>query len=66
MDVDTSDEVCSIAVPSSLASTGYSSYNSSNDKYLTVRRHTVGPGDSVHEQVKLPCINWEISIIFYI
>lgn len=53
MDLDTSDEVCSITVPSSSVSTGYGSYNSSNDKYLTVRRHTVGPGDSVHEQVNL-------------
>lgn len=52
MDLDTSEEACSITVPSTSDSTGYSSYTSSGDK-LTVRRHTVGPGDSVHEQVFL-------------
>lgn len=51
MDLDTSEEACSITVPSASISTGYCSYGSSGDKYLTVRRHTVGPGDSVHEQV---------------
>ncbi|XP_044260514.1 serine/threonine-protein kinase SIK3 isoform X2 [Tribolium madens] len=49
MDQDASDEACSLSVPST--STGYSSCGSSSDKYLTVRRHTVGPGDSAHEQV---------------
>lgn len=49
MDLDQNDDTCSLAVPSS--STGYSSCSSSGDKYLTVRRHTVGPGDSAHEQV---------------
>ncbi|KAJ8956358.1 hypothetical protein NQ318_015096 [Aromia moschata] len=49
MDLDTSDEAVSLTVPS--ASTGYGSCSSSRDKYLTVRRHTVGPGDSAHEQV---------------
>jgi serine/threonine-protein kinase SIK3 len=49
MDQDASEEACSLSVPST--STGYSSCGSSGDKYLTVRRHTVGPGDSAHEQV---------------
>ncbi|XP_030755254.1 serine/threonine-protein kinase SIK3-like isoform X1 [Sitophilus oryzae] len=50
MDLDQSeDQSCSLAVPSS--STGYNSFSSSGDRYLTVRRHTVGPGDSAHEQV---------------
>ncbi|KAJ8967019.1 hypothetical protein NQ314_003136 [Rhamnusium bicolor] len=49
MDLDTSEETCSLTVPST--STGYSSCSSSGDKYLTVRRHTVGPGDPAHEQV---------------
>lgn len=31
------------------SSSGYSSYG--GDRYLTVRRHTVGPGDPAHEQV---------------
>lgn len=48
MDQDVSEEACSLSVPST--STGYSSM-SSGDKYLAVRRHTVGPGDSAHEQV---------------
>ncbi|KAL1502082.1 hypothetical protein ABEB36_007280 [Hypothenemus hampei] len=50
MDLDAqSDDTCSLAIPS--YSTGYSSCSSNGDKYLTVRRHTVGPGDSAHEQV---------------
>ncbi|KAJ8916548.1 hypothetical protein NQ315_000190 [Exocentrus adspersus] len=49
MDLDTGDETCSLTVPST--STGYSSCSSSGDKYLTIRRHTVGPGDPAHEQV---------------
>nr|XP_015836278.1 PREDICTED: serine/threonine-protein kinase SIK3 [Tribolium castaneum] len=49
MDQDASEEACSLSVPST--STGYGSCGSSGDKYLTVRRHTVGPGDSAHEQV---------------
>lgn len=49
MDLDQSDDTCSLAIPS--YSTGYGSCTSSGDKYLTVRRHTVGPGDSAHEQV---------------
>ncbi|KAG5893454.1 hypothetical protein JTB14_012171 [Gonioctena quinquepunctata] len=49
MDLDPNEEASSITVPST--STGYSSYSSSGDKYLTIRRHTVGPGDSAHEQV---------------
>ncbi|CAG9770009.1 unnamed protein product [Ceutorhynchus assimilis] len=48
MDLDQSDDTCSLTIPS--YSTGYSSCSSSGDKYLTVRRHTVGPGDSAHEQ----------------
>ncbi|EFA05002.2 hypothetical protein TcasGA2_TC015081 [Tribolium castaneum] len=50
MDQDASEEACSLSVPST--STGYGSCGSSGDKYLTVRRHTVGPGDSAHEQVR--------------
>lgn len=61
MDLDTTEETCSITVPSSSASTGYSSYASSGDKYLQVRRHTVGPGDSVHEQVRFADLNLQIS-----
>lgn len=58
MDLDTSDEACSLNVPSaSTSSTGYGSMQSSGDRYLTVRRHTVGPGDPAHEQV--------IAHIFY-
>ncbi|CAH0548609.1 unnamed protein product [Brassicogethes aeneus] len=49
MDTDTSEDAISLTVPSS-STTGYSSYASSGDK-LTVRRHTVGPGDPAHEQV---------------
>nr|XP_023018669.1 STE20-like serine/threonine-protein kinase isoform X2 [Leptinotarsa decemlineata] len=49
MDLDANDEPCSMSVPST--STGYSSCSSSGEKYLTVRRHTVGPGDPAHEQV---------------
>lgn len=52
--MDTNDDNYSMAVASTAStSTGYSSYNSSGDKYLTVRRHTVGPGDPAHEQVSL-------------
>ncbi|XP_060532672.1 serine/threonine-protein kinase SIK3 isoform X2 [Cylas formicarius] len=47
MDLDQGEDTCSLAIPS--ASTGYGS--SSGDKYLTARRHTVGPGDCAHEQV---------------
>ncbi|XP_049824727.1 uncharacterized protein LOC109605697 isoform X4 [Aethina tumida] len=50
MDTDASEETVSLTVPSTSTSTGYGSY-SSGDKYLTVRRHTVGPGDPAHEQV---------------
>ncbi|XP_063923599.1 serine/threonine-protein kinase SIK3 homolog isoform X3 [Zophobas morio] len=50
MDQDASEEACSLSVPSS-STTGYGSCSSSGDRYLTVRRHTVGPGDSAHEQV---------------
>ncbi|XP_050301981.1 uncharacterized protein LOC126740116 isoform X2 [Anthonomus grandis grandis] len=49
MDLDQSDDTCSLAIPS--YSTGYSSCSSSGDRYLTIRRHTVGPGDPAHEQV---------------
>jgi hypothetical protein len=59
MDQDASEEACSLSVPST--STGYSSCGSSGDKYLTVRRHTVGPGDSAHEQVKIT-----LSFIYFI
>ncbi|XP_072381145.1 uncharacterized protein [Diabrotica undecimpunctata] len=52
VDMDTNDDNYSMAVPSTAStSTGYGSCNSSGDKYLTVRRHTVGPGDPAHEQV---------------
>lgn len=49
MDLDNSEEACSLTVP--LTTTGYSSCSSNGDKYLTARRHTVGPGDPAHEQV---------------
>lgn len=51
MDLDTSeDNSHSLTVPSTSA--GYGSFASgSSDRYLTVRRHTVGPGDPAHEQV---------------
>lgn len=34
---------------------GMQNYNTSgsSDKYLTTRRHTVGPGDTAHEQVRI-------------
>ncbi|CAG9861701.1 unnamed protein product [Phyllotreta striolata] len=52
VDMDTNEDNYSIAVPSTAStSTGYGSCNSSGDKYLTIRRHTVGPGDPAHEQV---------------
>nr|XP_022899756.1 serine/threonine-protein kinase par-1-like isoform X2 [Onthophagus taurus] len=48
MDLDQPDESHSLTVPT----TGYGSFLSgSGDRYLTVRRHTVGPGDTAHEQV---------------
>ncbi|CAH1118557.1 unnamed protein product [Phaedon cochleariae] len=51
MELDTNEETVSMSVPST-STTGYSSCTSSTgDKYLTARRHTVGPGDSAHEQV---------------
>lgn len=51
MDLDQGEEACSLNVPSTSTTTGYSSMSSSGDRYLTVRRHTVGPGDPAHEQV---------------
>lgn len=53
MDLDTTEDAShSLTVPS--ASTGYGSFASgSSDRYLTVRRHTVGPGDPAHEQVNI-------------
>lgn len=51
MDLDTTeDNSHSLTVPSTSA--GYGSFvSSSGDRYLTIRRHTVGPGDPAHEQV---------------
>lgn len=60
MDLDQSDDTCSLAIPS--YSTGYGSCTSSGDKYLTVRRHTVGPGDSAHEQVHL--FSFDIKLFY--
>ncbi|KAK4878193.1 hypothetical protein RN001_010699 [Aquatica leii] len=51
MEMDALDDSCALTVPSTTTSTGYSSCSSSGDKYLTIRRHTVGPGDPAHEQV---------------
>lgn len=51
MDLDNADDGCSLTVPTASTSLGYSSCSSSGDRYLTVRRHTVGPGDPAHEQV---------------
>lgn len=50
MDLDTSEDTCSLTVPLT-STTGYSSCSSTGDRYLTIRRHTVGPGDPAHEQV---------------
>ena len=54
MDLDATEDFHSLAVPSvASTSTGYGSFTFSenSDRYLTIRRHTVGPGDPVHEQV---------------
>ncbi|KAF5281309.1 hypothetical protein FQR65_LT14770 [Abscondita terminalis] len=51
METDAVEDSCALTVPSTTTSTGYSSCTSSGDKYLTIRRHTVGPGDPAHEQV---------------
>ncbi|CAH1977776.1 unnamed protein product [Acanthoscelides obtectus] len=51
MDLDTAEDVSSATVSMQSSTTGYSSCASSGDKYLTARRHTVGPGDPAHEQV---------------
>jgi hypothetical protein len=36
------------------------------DKYLTARRHTVGPGDTVHEQVCPVCVECSTSPVLNI
>ncbi|KAL3270959.1 hypothetical protein HHI36_021462 [Cryptolaemus montrouzieri] len=48
MDLDNSEDAISLTVPTSSSGYGSCTYG---DKYLTVRRHTVGPGDPAHEQV---------------
>ncbi|XP_044763367.1 serine/threonine-protein kinase SIK3-like isoform X2 [Coccinella septempunctata] len=48
MDLDNSEDTISLTVPSNSSGYGSCTYG---DKYLTVRRHTVGPGDPAHEQV---------------
>lgn len=53
MELDNTDDTTySLAVPS-VSTTGYGSMSSSGDRYLTIRRHTVGPGDPAHEQVRI-------------
>lgn len=47
MDLDQNEEGA-VSLPSS---THLSAPDANGDKYLTVRRHTVGPGDTAHEQV---------------
>ncbi|XP_018328680.1 serine/threonine-protein kinase SIK3 isoform X2 [Agrilus planipennis] len=49
METDLSDDLGNL--PSSASTTGYSSCTSTGEHYLAIRRHTVGPGDSAHEQV---------------
>lgn len=51
MDTDAAEDNSTLTVPSTSTSIGYGSCSSSGDKYLTIRRHTVGPGDPAHEQV---------------
>lgn len=60
MDLDNAaEEACSLATTvasptlssATTTTTGYSSCGGGGDRYLTVRRHTVGPGDPAHEQV---------------
>ena len=34
------------------------------DKYLTARRHTVGPGDTAHEQVSIILRAAEMKLLF--
>lgn len=51
METDTMEDSCALTVPSTSSSIGYGSCSSSGDRYLTIRRHTVGPGDPAHEQV---------------
>lgn len=48
MDLDNSEDTISLTVPTNSSGYGSCTYG---DKYLTVRRHTVGPGDPAHEQV---------------
>lgn len=50
MDLDQAEEAAaSLPAPVNLSTLD----TGSGDKYLTVRRHTVGPGDTAHEQVIL-------------
>nr|CAI5832664.1 unnamed protein product [Callosobruchus analis] len=52
MDLDTAEDISSATASMQSSTTGYSSCcTSTGDKYLTARRHTVGPGDPAHEQV---------------
>lgn len=53
MDLDNSEDTISLTVPTNSSGYGSCTYG---DKYLTVRRHTVGPGDPAHEQVMI-CMN---------
>ncbi|KAK9892496.1 hypothetical protein WA026_020486 [Henosepilachna vigintioctopunctata] len=48
MDLDNSEDTISLTVPTSSSGYGSCTYG---DKYLSIRRHTVGPGDPAHEQV---------------
>ncbi|XP_031331805.1 serine/threonine-protein kinase SIK3 isoform X2 [Photinus pyralis] len=50
MEMEAVEDSSALTIPSTTSSTGYGSC-SSGDQYLTVRRHTVGPGDPAHEQV---------------
>lgn len=60
METDTLEDSCGLTVPST---SGYSSCSSTGDRYLTIRRHTVGPGDPAHEQVLLHLMSkWKTLI----
>lgn len=53
MDLDQTEDTTMNLVTTTCSTALDSTTNSSGngDKYLTVRRHTVGPGDPAHEQV---------------
>lgn len=53
MDLDQTEEAMSLVTTTCSTTLDTMSVSSNGDKYLTVRRHTVGPGDIAHEQVRI-------------